>query len=351
MKAPAYTAMDDALEILHFYGPDLENGLTNHAPMAAEALCALGRPEALLPWVERYRKGMLPWPPAHERIARADWRRALAQPHRVADWRAFFTEELQEEPWRAVLNRWVGRLAPGICASATHGVIRVGHAARSLGDSESPRRIQELADALASWAYAYQELPTDLHPAERATHPRAAITQVAVVPPERRRFSGTITSSLTALSEFPDFAPVIGLIDVSGDASRLVPELTDVFARVYLANTHDILTAIVFIHGVTSVAALGSLLPHLDDPTAHAGLRYAWQAGCGLYAAFGSRPVPAGDIEPPREDADMLVDRAIAHGDEHAIKFTEACLRHYALNPSPAYLAAARNALDVLPPA
>lgn len=351
MNAASYNVMDDALEILSGYGPDLKNGLTSHAPMAAEALCALGRPEAVLPWVERYRKGMLPWPPAHERITRADWRGALAQPHRLSDWRAFFAEELQEEPWRAVLNRWVGRLAPGICASATHGVIRVGHAARSLGDSESPRRVRELADALASWAYAYQELPTNPRAANRALHPHAAIMQVAVVPPERRRFLGTITSSLEALSEFPDFASVIGLIDVSGDANRLVSELTEVFARVYLANTHDILTAIVFIHGVTSVAALGSILPYLDDATARAALRYAWQAGCGLYAAFGSRPAPAGDIEPPRDDADTLVDRAIAHGDEHAIKFTEACLRHHALNPSPVYLTAARNALDVLPPA
>jgi hypothetical protein len=351
MNAAAYAAMDDALEILSTYGPDLKNGLTSHAPMAAEALCAMGRPEAVLPWVERYRTGMLPWPPAHTRIARADWRGALAQAHRVADWRAFFAEELQEEPWRAVLNRWVGRLAPGICASATHGVIRVGHAARSLGDAESPRRVRELADALASWAYAYQELPTNLRAAQRALPPHAAIMGVAVVPPERRRFSGTITSSLEALSEFPDFAPVIGLIDVGGDANGSVSELTEVFARVYLANTHDILTAIVFIHGVTSVAALGNILPYLDAATARQALRYAWQASCGLYAAFGSRPVPAADIEPPRADADTLVDMAIAHGDEHAIKFTEACLRHYALRPSPVYLAAAQNALDMLPPA
>lgn len=351
MAAATYAAMDDALEILSTYGPDLKNGLTSHAPMVAEALCALGRPEAVLPWVERYRTGMLPWPSAHARISRADWRSALGQAHRVADWRTFFAEELQAEPWRTVLNRWVGRLAPGICASATHGVIRVGHAARSLGDCESPRRVHELADALASWAYAYQELPTNLRPAERAMHPHAAIMRVAVVPPEQRRFSGTITSSLDALTEFPDFAPVIGLIDVSGDMSGLVAELTEVFARVYLANTHDILTAIVFIHGVTSVAALASILPYLDDATARAALRYAWQAGCGLYAAFGNRPVPAGDVEPPREDAATLADMAIAHGDEHAIKFTEACLRYYALNPSAAYLAAARNAIDVLPPA
>jgi hypothetical protein len=351
MKAAAYTSIDEALEMLSAYGPDLSNGLTSHAPMVAEALCAMGRPEAVLPWVERYRKGMLPWPAARERISRDDWRSALAQLHRVGDWRAFFQEELHSAAWRAVLDRWVGRLAPGICASATHGVIRVGHAARDLAESESPQRLRELADAFASWAYAYQELPTSPRAGARAMRPHEAIRKVAVVPPDRRRFSGTITSSLEALSDFPEFAPVIGLIDVSGDAGGLVSELTEVFARVYLANTHDILTAIVFIHGVTSVAALGNILPHLNDATARTALRFAWQAGCGLYAAFGNRPVPPADIEPPREDEDTLIDMAIAHGDEHAIKFTEACLRHYALNPSPAYLAAARSTLDVLPPA
>ena len=36
---------------------------------------------------------------------------------------------------------------------------------------------------------------------------------------------------------------------------------------------------------------------------------------------------------------------ALATGDEHAIKFTEACLREHALNPKPVYLAAARAAV------
>jgi len=349
MTVPAYASMDDALELLSAYGPDLRNGLTNHAPMVADALCAMGRPEAVIPWIEGYRAGMLPRPAGGERISRQNWRGALAQTQRFGDWSAFFQEELQTAPWRDVLNDWVGRLAPGLCASAAHGVIRVGHAARSLTECESARRLGELADALASWAYAYQELPSSRHPADRVMSPRDAIAKVAVVPLDRRRFSGTIVSSLEALSEFPDFAPVIGLIDVSGDPQQVTVELAEVFARVYLANTHDVLTAIVFIHGVTSVAAVGSILPYLEDVTARAALRFAWQTSCALYAAFGSRPAPAGDIEPPDEDRDTLVDMAVAHGDEHAIKFTETCLRYHELRPSPVFLAAARNALAVLP--
>jgi len=142
---------------------------------------------------------------------------------------------------------------------------------------------------------------------------------------------------------------VIAFIDVGGDGAELVSQLTDVFAGVYLANVHDTLTSIVFIHGVTSIAALGNLLPHLRNDTARTALRYAWQSSCALYATFGGRPAPASAIEPPREDSSALIDRAIAHGDEHVIKFTEACLRQHARRPSPAYLAAARHASEVLP--
>ncbi len=345
----SYVALDDALQRLAAYGPDLRNGMTNHAPMAVEALCAMGRPDAVGPWVERYSRGMLPRPAAREPIGRDDWRNALAQEPRFADWCAFFEAELRGVPWREVLARWVSRLAPGLCAAATHGVIRVGHAARGLAEADTAPRRRELADALAYWAATYQELPTAAGAVRDRLRPRDAITQVAVVPPDQRRFSGTIVSSLEALNDVPDFAPVIDLVDVSGDAPALVSELADVFARVYLANTHDVLTAIVFIHGVTSVTALGNLLRYLDDTTAPTALRFAWQAGCGLYATFGSRPTPAEAVEPPREDVATIVDMAIAHGDEHVIKFTEACLHHHAITRSPAFLAAARHAADVLP--
>jgi len=351
VRPASYTSLDEALEILSAHGPELRNGLTSHAPMAAEALCAMGRPEAVLPWLEAYRKNLSPRPSARERIGREGWRSALARPERFADWSAFFAEELREAPWREVLGRWAGRLAPGICADATHGVIRVGHAARSLAERESPLRLAELADGLAGWAAGYQELPTRERPGVAPMHPRDAIARVALVPPGRRRFSGTIVSSLEALGDFPDFAPAIGLLDVGGDPARRVWELAEVFARVYLANARDELRAIVFVHGVTSVAALASLLPLLDDGSARAALRFAWQAGCALYASFGSGPPAAGAIEAPREDVDTLVDMAIAHGDEHAIKFTEACLRAHAHQPSPALPAAARHALDALPPA
>jgi hypothetical protein len=55
------------------------------------------------------------------------------------------------------------------------------------------------------------------------------------------------------------------------------------------------------------------------------------------------------DIEPCEADEDELVDRAVEHGDEHVIKFTEACLHRHALAPLPVYLAAADHVLGMIP--
>jgi hypothetical protein len=349
MRAPSYTSLDEALEIVAPFGIELRNGNSNHAPMVAEALCAMGRPEAVPPWIARYRERMLPRPGANARIGGEDWRVALGDRRRFADWGAFFGEELRETPWREVLDRWVERLRPGFCAAATHGVIRVGHAARSLAEGETRERRRELADAFASWAATYQELPTSDHETNGAMAPRQAIARVPIVPLDRRNEGGNITASLAMLGDFPEFTPSIGLLDTEGDLASLVAELTEVFARIYLANARDIRTTIAFIHGVTSPAALGNIALHISDRTARAAARYAWQAGCGLYSCFGRGTATAEEFRRSEVDEDGLVDRAIAHGDEHVIKFTEACLRRHALSPSPVYFAAADHVSSMIP--
>ena len=347
MHCGLYTTLDDALETISPYGIELKNGNSNHAPMVAEALCAMGRPETVLPWVGRYRERMSPRPASIDRIPGGDWRSALGRRERFADWSALFREELEEGAWRAVLDRWVGRLAPGFCAAATHGPIRVGHAARALGAGETKPRLRELADALAAWAATWQQLPASEPAAGGATSPREAISRVPVVPPEKRR-AGNIVTALGALGEFPEFAPVIGLIDTSGDPEKLISELTLIFARVYLANANNIPTVIAFIHGVTSHAALGNIAPHVGEASMRGALRYAWQTGCGLYACYGSGAAVGAEIEAVHENAEDLIDRAIENGDEHVIKFTEACLSRYAVDPSPAYFAAAKHVAGII---
>ena len=76
MPISSYAPLDEALDRLSGYGPALANGNFNHAPMVAEALCALGRPEAVMPWIERYQPRMLPRAAAGEPIHPDEWRGA-----------------------------------------------------------------------------------------------------------------------------------------------------------------------------------------------------------------------------------------------------------------------------------
>jgi Questin oxidase-like len=345
VQTSSYAALDAAFEAIMPFDIALENGNSNHAPMVAEALCALGRPDAVAPWLDRYRVRMRPRPAPGERVA-GDWRAALGRRDRFADWAVFFAEELATARWPEVLDHWVERLAPGFAAAATHGPIRVGHAVRALAAAETPARRRELGDALAAWAATYCELPAAAGAAPE-TEPRRALAAVPVVPPERRR-PGNIAARLAGLAEFPEFAPAIGLLDTSGDVDALLAALTEAFARVFLAHARDVPSAIAFVHGVNSLAALGNLVPHVAAETARRAVRYAWQAGAGLYASYaGAGPLP--EIVAADGDNAALPERAIANGDEHVIKFTEVCLRRNAVSASPAYPAAVARLFEIMP--
>lgn len=342
-------SIDDALEILEQFGPEFARGdlkLSNHGPMAAEALFALGRADVAIPWVERYKRRLQDHPGARNPVSGESWREALGDISRVGDWIAFFERELAEAPWTDMLNEWVLRLAPGVAAAATHGVIRTGHAVRSLAAGETGRRRHELAEGLGYWAASYQLLPGAPSSAGGGLRPSQAISHVQPLPSAKRTDFGLISDGLRRLGDFPAFAGAINLVDTSGDASRFLSDLTETFAAVYLANAHTG-QVIGLIHAVTAPSAIRLLAPHLTPDATETALRYGWQASAALYAAMGESP-HAGDVEAPDESTDDLIDRAVATGDEHAIKFTEACLREHALNPKPVYLAAAHHASKAL---
>jgi questin oxidase-like protein len=339
-----YAAMDEALAILKDTGPEFGMAeLSNHGPMGAEALCAMGRAESVKRWTERYRRRLQPRPGTTARIRRDGWREALGDFKRAGDWVAFFESELDDAPWPDVLDRWVEILAPGMIAAAFHGLIRTGHAARSLSMGENPARRRELAEGLGYWAARYHTLP-ESRGARGCALPSRGIDSVALLPEEKRdRAARNITDRLQVLD--PSFAGAIDL--VGSDIPDFLSDLTETFAHVYLAGARDALNVIALIHAVTGPAAIRLMAVRLRRPTLEKALRYCWQGAGALYAAFGVAARVA-DVETPAEDVQALIDRAIASGDEHAIKFTEACIREHTLKPAPVYLAAALNASDAL---
>jgi questin oxidase-like protein len=343
-----YSTLDETLALMAPTGPDLTNGLSNHAPMAIEAMCAMRRADAVTPWFEHYRSLLAPRRARVARLTNDNWRAAVGDPRRTEDWFEFFRNELEERPWPSVLNTWAARLAPGLMAAATHGVIRTGHAVRALAMSDTPARRRELCDGLAYWASDYMALPARRY-APVAAMPSQAIARVQIIPPETRHGNfGAFTDALAQLDSFEPFKDTLDSVDPSGDASAFLSDLTATFARVFIANARDTYTTIAFIHAVTGPSALRPFLPYLPDDTARAALAYAWQAAAAMYATFGTRSDLGRFDELKAVDRDELFDRAIACGDEHAIKFTEVCLREHALNPDPAFLAAANQAIGTL---
>jgi hypothetical protein len=332
-------ALDQALERLAGTGPEYYGGLANHGPMAAEALVRLGRSEAVGPWVEDYRKKLQDALTASRPVTEADWHEALGDFRRAGDWAALFDAALKEAPWTDVLRKWTPRLAPGLSAAACHGLIRAGQAARSLAEHDLPARRAELAQGLAYWAARYQALPEKaLAPGKLA--PSEALRRVPVLPPERRG-RGLISEALAGLAEVPSFAEVADLVDAN--APGLLSALTETFAGVYLAQAHPG-SRIAFIHAVTGPSAVRLLLPHLSPEAGPLLLRYAWQVAAAVYAGYAGPSNPGAEAKPWSRDE--LIDRAVATGDEHAFKFTEACLREHALSPMPVYLAAAQRNVE-----
>ncbi len=350
MNPADYSALDETLEIMAPMGPDLSNGFSNHAPMAIEAMCAMRRADAVMPWFERYRVSLAPRGARVARLTDDNWRAAIGDLRRTEDWFEFFRNELEERPWAGVLDTWAARLAPGLMAAATHGVIRTGHATRALALEDTPARRCELADGLAYWAADYMSLPAERHKPARAM-PASAISRVQMIPVGIRRGNfGALTDALAQLDSFEPFKHTLDAVDPGVDAHAFLSDLEATFARVFLANAHDTYTTIAFVHAVTGPSAIRPMLPYLRDTTVHAALAYAWQAAAAMYATFGTRAdLSRMDIDEAKVwDEDGLIERAIACGDEHAIKFTEVCLREHAFNPDPAFFAAADHAIHIL---
>jgi len=199
-----------------------------------------------------------------------------------------------------VLDRWVVRLAPGFAlprrmASSVSVMpsAALRPARRHAGCASSPMRSP-------AGAVTYQELPASRDVANGTMTPREAIARIPVIPPANRRDLGNITASLAMLDDFPRIWTSDRLIDVDRDFGPLLSELTEVFARVHLANAHNLLTTIVFIHGVTSLAALGSIIPEVSDRTAARGCVTRGSQGAGSMPALAAAQSMAQDIETPR---------------------------------------------------
>ncbi|MFF1378608.1 questin oxidase family protein [Streptomyces sp. NPDC058308] len=309
--------LDEALERLHAAGPERLGRLTNHAPMAVEALAARGQAGAVHRWLDLYAPKLEEFPSSVEPVTGANWPAALGDPRRAADWIAYFRRETGERPWRDVLAEWWPRLLPGLYGGSTHPVIRVGHAVRTLAErGGTGPRLAELAHGLGYWAARHRPV-TGITPLPSAL---SAADALEAVPPIDGGTAGSFPERLGRVGALPRWGA-----DVTGpeEARRRLTELVRAATHRYATHGHGEETMLV--HAATAPNAVLRALPALPRTLWVPSLHAAWTASAAVTAMYAPDE-PVAYAAPGTYTADEVFERALAHGDEHVIKLTDTAL-------------------------
>jgi hypothetical protein len=245
-----------------------------------------------------------------------------------------------------VLAAWWPRLLPAIASGATHGLIRTGHAVRTVraGDN-SAEAVDEIAHALGYWASRAIFVPGLAAPAGSLD----AAAALAALPrlPDR---SGVIRERFARLADLPAWTPALTTLRPPATAAGIPAALGDLVeagARQYV--THGYGSPVLLVHVATAPNAMSHLLPALPEGLWAPSLGATWAACAAItvaYAPADPQPPPAA----PTEDPGDLMDRAAAHGDEHVIKLTDTVLDAHARSGDPALLAAATRCAELIDP-
>lgn len=350
-------ALYDAYERFHGTGPEFggdehgNNGLTNHGPMAVETLVRRGFEGDVPRWVDRYVDRLVELPGAQQAITEDNWHEALGDGRRVGDWVAHFTRSVTEQPWTEVLALWWPRLLPGIAAGATHGVIRVGHAVRTLTDAGGGLPAQyELAHGLAFWAARCRTIPGATDPSG-VLDPAQALAQVPHLPEQ----NGLIVHRLGRLAELPGWPQAQAALRAPADDQdvvTLLQHMVDAAVLRYLSHGHG--SPVLLVHTATAPNAVLHTLPVLPRPLWAPSLAAVWSAGAAIVSAYEpTYAIPRDELPTAPDATDPVSDtlwRAVEHGDEHVIKFTDTAAESFERTGNPDALAAAGRAADLTTP-
>jgi hypothetical protein len=371
MGSTATGTLDEAYERLHATGPEFDGWLSNHGPMAAEAMVRHGHAGQVHRWLDGYMARLEEFPRGSGPIG-TGWQDALGDPRRIADWTAYFRREVTEQPWRQVLGTWWPRLLPGVAAAATHGVIRVGHAVRALAqDGDDAEHLAELAHGLAYWAARWQPVPgtpaagpprvaTPIPATVRTPAPAGApatgglaIADALAAVPRIADQTGGIRDRLGRLAELPGWAAALTAPQIPASAEELGPwlaGLVDAATIRYLRYGHG--NGVMLVHSATAPNAILRTLPALDRQLWAPSVAAAWAAVAALTSIYAPAvpAAPAALLDSPGgpQAAEETFARAVEHGDEHVIKFADTAADVFGRTGDPGALAAAIRATHLI---
>jgi len=329
---------DEALERLHRTGPEFDGWLSNHGPMVVEALARRGAGAGIHRWTDVYSRRLDQLPRPSRPLVASTAAESLGDHTRLGDWIAFFERRLDEKPWQDVLALWWPVLLPGIAAGATHGVIRVGHAAVALRARENEVRVRELAHGLGYWAARWQPVAIPV------PHGSDSAASLVLTVPRVEHQEGGIRERLAQLPTTPGWADHGGALrapDTTDDVRRSLDDLVDAVVLAYPRIAVGQPTMLV--HAATAPNAVARALPSLPTELWRPSFDAAWAATSAVLAAY--RPAVLSDGETTTLDADETWAAAVENGGEHVVKLADTALDVHARTGDPRALEAVRTAV------
>lgn len=326
-----HSSYDRAIERLAATGPEFGGGLSNHGPMAVEALHHQGQDHAIDPWLDRYIEKLEPAPHPAGRAPR------LGMFDDYADWTVSFDGELSRAPWVQVVERWVPQLAPGVFAAAAHGILRTSHAIRALREADTPVRRGELARGLGYWAATYQPLPGTV----RARGRRSVGELLATLPEVPRSDSFLLSEGIHDIDRVPALTEHLSQLDLGElRPQRLLAGLAP------WARAGAQVSVFAHVHVLTGTVAMLQFEGLATPQGMYELLEHGWHAVAAMAATWRPpMPVPA---EGPLPTRNALIAKALACSDEHGIKLVDACLTAHERFDIPELLYAADVLIDGL---
>ena len=263
------------------YASEFERTFSNHAPMALTALAGIGgspaRLESFFAYYRDYKK-LPPFAPPREPLDAATWDSALGQRAREPDLRAFFRAEIARLGVAPALRLYLPRLAPGVAASAFHGLMRLAYALLR----ESP---EDVAVALAYWSATFLPLRPATGAPPLTDDPAEVLARTAAIPALRGlKLHELLWQNMRDAAAEPDFAPVVDWLAID---ARTLPRIAATGLTLFAATQH-----FAALHVVTGAHWLRIVEPYADRATFDALLRHFWQGICGLVGELGFPTLP-----------------------------------------------------------
>jgi hypothetical protein len=162
-----------------------------------------------------------------------------------------------------------------------------------------------------------------------------------------------VASRFGQFEELGGWSASVAALRPARDPAEVRERLADLVTATTLRYLrHGQASPVLLVHTATAPNAVFHTLPALPEELWIPSLTAVWTAAAAIDAAYApGEPAPRAALPAAPRSATDALQRAVEHGDEHVIKFTDTAAEVYARTGDPDALAAAAHVATLIEPA